>query len=62
MTYNPTEWKALGWQVEIARNYNQAINALRANKYDAIDLDHDLGEDETGYDVVIYSRIIPDAR
>lgn len=40
--------------IEVVRNYNDAIFCLRNNIYDYISLDHDLGEDKTGYDIAKY--------
>ena len=40
--------------IEVVRNYNDAIFCLRNNTYDYISLDHDLGEDKTGYDIAKY--------
>lgn len=40
--------------VFIARTYKDAIKELNTHKYDIIDLDHDLGEDKTGYDICKY--------
>jgi len=37
---------------EIARNYKEAINILESEKVDVLSLDHDLGEDLTGYDII----------
>lgn len=38
----------------IARTYKDAIKELNIYKYDIIDLDHDLGEEKTGYDICKY--------
>lgn len=38
----------------IARSYNEAIHELHRFKYDIICLDHDLGEEKTGYDICKY--------
>lgn len=38
----------------IARSYNEAIKELHRFRYDIICLDHDLGEEKTGYDVCKY--------
>lgn len=38
----------------IARTYDNAISELTKHKYDILDLDHDLGEDKTGYDICKY--------
>lgn len=40
--------------IEVVRNYNDAISCLKNNTYDYISLDHDLGEDKTGYDIAKY--------
>lgn len=36
----------------IARNYEVAIQLVHLNIWDCICLDHDLGEEKTGYDVL----------
>lgn len=41
-----------GWL--LARNYAQAIEALRRFHIVAVSLDHDLGEERTGYDVACW--------
>lgn len=38
----------------IARSYNEAIDELHRFRYDIICLDHDLGEEKTGYDIAKY--------
>ena len=38
-------------QIEIARTYEEAIAKLKLVSYDIISLDHDLGEEKTGYDI-----------
>lgn len=38
----------------IARSYNEAIHELHRFRYDIICLDHDLGEEKTGYDICKY--------
>ena len=38
----------------IARSYNEAIKELHRFRYNIICLDHDLGEEKTGYDVCKY--------
>jgi len=38
-----------GWM--IVTNYQMAINFLSTMKVDIISLDHDLGEEKTGYDI-----------
>ena len=40
--------------IDIVTNYVDAINKLNTNMYQIIDLDHDLGEDKTGYDICKY--------
>lgn len=47
----PKVWKEDVVKVTIARTYDEAIELLKNYKYDIIDLDHDLGEEKTGYDV-----------
>ena len=42
------------YHIVIARNYMQAITELNNHKFDIICLDHDLGEEKTGYDVCKY--------
>ena len=42
------------FNIYIAKNYNEAIAILNKNKIDIIDLDHDLSEDKTGYDIAKY--------
>ena len=37
-----------------ARNYNKAINYLNNYNINILSLDHDLGEEKTGYDIVKY--------
>lgn len=39
---------------EIARTYEEAIKILKNNTIDILSLDHDLGEEKTGYDIVKY--------
>lgn len=40
--------------IDVAKNYNQAIDFLNKYKYDIVSFDHDLGEDKTGYDIAKY--------
>lgn len=47
----PKVWKEDVVKVTIARTYDETIELLKNYKYDIIDLDHDLGEEKTGYDV-----------
>lgn len=42
------------YEIIVSRNYNDAINMLNMCKFNAIDLDHDLGEEKTGYDICKY--------
>lgn len=42
------------YEIVIARNYKDAISALNRFRYDVICLDHDLGEEKTGYDICKY--------
>ena len=42
------------YEIIIARNYNEAIRELHRFNYDVICLDHDLGEEKTGYDICKY--------
>ena len=47
--YNRTD------KIIIARNYEEAIkNLTLIKKFDIIDLDHDLGEEKSGYDIAKY--------
>ncbi|MBR2505988.1 MAG: hypothetical protein IKB70_03535 [Bacilli bacterium] len=41
-----------GDEVIVARNYEQALKNLLIDQFDVVDLDHDLGEEKTGYDIV----------
>lgn len=47
----PNAWKEVVNEVTIARTYEQALKNLAVFKFNIIDLDHDLGEEKTGYDV-----------
>jgi hypothetical protein len=42
------------YNIIIARTFKDAINELNKRKYKVIDLDHDLGEEKTGYDICKY--------
>lgn len=42
------------YNIVIARTFKDAINELNKRKYKVIDLDHDLGEEKTGYDICKY--------
>ena len=37
--------------IAIVRSYDDALKKMVTERFDAIDLDHDLGEDKTGYDI-----------
>ena len=37
-----------------AFNYKEAITKLKKTRFSVIDLDHDLGEEKTGYDICKY--------
>jgi hypothetical protein len=37
---------------DVARTYQEAFMMLRDNEYDILYLDHDLGGDDTGYDLL----------
>lgn len=50
----PTYWENKNYKIYVARTYKDAINMLNTIKIDIIDLDHDLGEEKSGYDVVKY--------
>lgn len=39
---------------DIARNYADGIAFLSKNKYTHLWIDHDLGEDKTGYDIMCW--------
>ncbi len=38
----------------IARNYKRSIQLLEKYEFDIIFLDHDLGEEKTGYDIAVW--------
>lgn len=38
----------------IVRNYNDAISIIKNDNIDYLSLDHDLGEEKTGYDIILY--------
>ena len=42
------------YEIVVSRNYDDAINMLNMCKFNAIDLDHDWGEEKTGYDICKY--------
>lgn len=39
---------------ELARNYDEAIEFLETGEVTGLSLDHDLGEDKTGYDIACW--------
>lgn len=42
------------YHIVTARSYNEAVHELHRFRYNIICLDHDLGEEKTGYDVCKY--------
>ena len=38
----------------IARSYNEAIDLINNNNINQLSLDHDLGEERSGYDIAMY--------
>ncbi len=38
----------------VSRDYENTIKLLDENEFDVVFLDHDLGEEKTGYDVITY--------
>lgn len=50
----PVKWQDPKYNVTICRTYAEAIECLAFRKYDVVDLDHDLGEEKTGYDICKY--------
>lgn len=48
----PKVWQNKLDKVTVARTYEQAIKNLVVHKFDVVDLDHDLAEEKTGYDIV----------
>lgn len=51
---NIIRYSTYSYKIIISKNYDDAINMLNTCKFNAIDLDHDLGEDKTGYDICKY--------
>lgn len=49
----PEYFHTIGANITVARSYAEAIEYLKDN-YDLISLDHDLGEEKTGYDIAKY--------
>lgn len=50
----PKHWENKNYKIYVARTYKDAISFLDTKKFDIIDLDHDLGEEKSGYDVIKY--------
>lgn len=52
----PEYFHGIGAKIDVARTYNEAIELLSTSyvDYDLISLDHDLGEEKTGYDIAKY--------
>lgn len=51
---NIIRYSTYSYKIIVSRNYDDAINILDMCKFNAIDLDHDLGEEKTGYDICKY--------
>lgn len=51
---NIIRYSTYSYEIIVSRNYDDAINMLNICKFNAIDLDHDLGEEKTGYDICKY--------
>lgn len=51
---NIIRYSTYSYKIIVSRNYDDAINILNMCKFNAIDLDHDLGEEKTGYDICKY--------
>lgn len=51
---NIIRYSTYSYKIIVSRNYDDAINMLNICKFNAIDLDHDLGEEKTGYDICKY--------
>ena len=49
----PEYFHQIGAEITVARTYDEAIQSID-NSYDIISLDHDSGEDKTGYDIAKY--------
>ena len=49
----PEYFHQIGAEITVARTYDEAIQYL-GDEYDVISLDHDLGEEKTGYDIAKY--------
>lgn len=46
--------KVNGYQLYVARSYDEAIYALSQKEFDIISFDHDIGVGKTGYDIAKY--------
>lgn len=51
---NPPNILKQNYNIVICRNYKETIYELDKRRFRIIDLDHDLGEEKTGYDVCKY--------
>lgn len=51
---NPPNILRQNYNIIICRNYKDTIYELDKRRCRVIDLDHDLGEDKTGYDICKY--------
>ena len=51
---NIIRYSTYSYEIIVSRNYDDVINMLNMCKFNAIDLDHDLGEEKTGYDICKY--------
>lgn len=51
---NIIRYSTYSYEIIVSKNYDDAINMLNICKFNAIDLDHDLGEEKTGYDICKY--------
>jgi len=45
---------------KVARTFQEGIDALQSQKWDILLLDHDLGEEKSGYDVMCWLEQNPD--
>lgn len=51
----PEYFHQIGANITVARSYEEAIKYIDDDDdYDVISLDHDLGEEKTGYDIAKY--------
>lgn len=51
---NIIRYSTYSYEIIVSRSYDYSINMLNTCKFNAIDLDHDLGEEKTGYDICKY--------